>query len=86
MDQTKALDYQSFTSDQSKFYYFRRAKYECLADPTNSFGAITLPDEVNSCLNLYYANNVEQCLYKYEKQFEFKMGFNEEMTQYMPKG
>lgn len=80
IDQRKSQDYKNTPSDESKFYYSRRAKYECLADPTNSFGAISLPDEVNTCLNLYYANKVELCLYKYEKQFEFKMGFNEEMT------
>lgn len=84
LDKTMALDYSSFTSDQPQFYYSRRAKYECLADPTNSFGAVNLPDEVDQCLNLYYANKVEQCLYKYEKQYQFNMGFNKEMTQYLP--
>ena len=63
---------------QPKFYYSIRAKYECLGNPTNSFGAVSLPDAANECLNLYYANAIELCLYKYEKAFQFQMGLNED--------
>jgi hypothetical protein len=47
---------------------------------------VSLPSDVNECLNLYYSNSVEQCLYKYEKQFEFNMSFNGDLTAYEPKG
>jgi hypothetical protein len=41
---------------------------------------------VNECLNLYYSYKVEQCLYKYEKKFEFSMEFDSILTSYKPKG
>lgn len=46
-----------------------------MVDPKNSFAIVTLPNEVNDCLLLYYEFKVEQCLKKYESRFLSQMGF-----------
>lgn len=61
------------TSD--KYRYPLQHKYECLADPRNSFPATELSAEVGICLNKYYDFQIERCLEAYELQFGV-MGFN----------
>lgn len=56
------LDRAEEKTEEPKFFYPLKNKYECLTDYHGKFDRVELDQEVHDCFNFYYMFAVEQCL------------------------